>query len=86
MLRHIKERTKEHEADERLRRDKPISEHFNGVDHGGQDIGISVLTQKRDSCYYRLIQELEFIKKFESQSPNGLNTKYQIDVLLREII
>ncbi|KAH3823365.1 hypothetical protein DPMN_125164 [Dreissena polymorpha] len=76
--RSLKERAKEHEADVRLRRDKPISEHFNGTGHRGQDMSISVLTQIRDSSrYYRLIKELEFIKKFETKSPNGLNTNNQ---------
>ena len=74
-------------ADVRLRRDKPISEHFKGAGHRVQDMGVSVLTQIRDSShYYRLIKELEFIKKFQTQSPNGLNTKNQLDVLLRETI
>ena len=85
--RSLKERAKEHEADVRLRRDKPISDHFNGAGHGVKDMGISVLTQIRDSSrYYRLIKELEFIKKYETQSLNGLNTKNQLDVLLLEII
>ncbi|KAH3751822.1 hypothetical protein DPMN_186398 [Dreissena polymorpha] len=47
--RSLKERAKEHEADVRLRRDKPISEHFNGAGHRVQDMGVSVLTQIRDS-------------------------------------
>ncbi|KAH3702278.1 hypothetical protein DPMN_077289 [Dreissena polymorpha] len=85
--RSLKERAKEHEADVRLRRDKQISEHFNGAGLRMQDIGVSVLTQIRDSShYYRLIKELEFIKEFQTQSPNGLNTKNQLDVLLRETI
>ncbi|KAH3786244.1 hypothetical protein DPMN_164350 [Dreissena polymorpha] len=84
--RSLKERAKEHEADVRLRRDKPISEHFNGAGHGGQDMDILVLTRIRHSSrYYRLIKEFEFIKKFETQSPNGLKTKNQLDVL-RELI
>ncbi|KAH3700073.1 hypothetical protein DPMN_075041 [Dreissena polymorpha] len=74
--RSLKERAKEHEADVQLRRDKPIPEHFNGAGHGGQNMGISVLTQLRDSSrYYRLIKELDIIKKFETQSPKLLNTK-----------
>ncbi|KAH3748643.1 hypothetical protein DPMN_183090 [Dreissena polymorpha] len=86
-IRSLKERAKEHEADVRLRRDKPISEHSNGAGHRVQDMGVSVLTQIRDSSHYnRLIKELEFIKKFQTQSPNGLNTKNQLDVLLRETI
>ncbi|KAH3814840.1 hypothetical protein DPMN_143353 [Dreissena polymorpha] len=85
--RSLKERAKEHEADVRLRREKPISEHYNGAGHIVQDMGVSVFTQIRDSShYYRLIKELEFIKKFQTQSPNGLNTKNQLDVLLRETI
>ncbi|KAH3870984.1 hypothetical protein DPMN_034178 [Dreissena polymorpha] len=46
--RSLKERAKEHEADVRLRRDKPISEHFNGAGHRVQDMGVSVLTQIRE--------------------------------------
>ncbi|KAH3833104.1 hypothetical protein DPMN_106405 [Dreissena polymorpha] len=37
--RSLKERAKEHEADVRLRREKPISEHFNGAGHRVQDMG-----------------------------------------------
>ncbi|KAH3833591.1 hypothetical protein DPMN_106903 [Dreissena polymorpha] len=85
--RSLKECAKEHEADVRLRKDKPITENCNGAGHRGQDMGISVLTQIRDSSrYFRLIKESEFIKKFETQSPNGLNTKNQLNVLLRKII
>ncbi|KAH3864278.1 hypothetical protein DPMN_027294 [Dreissena polymorpha] len=55
--RSLKERAKKHEADVRLRRDKPILKHFNGAGHGGQDMGVSVLTAIRDkSRYYRLIK------------------------------
>ncbi|KAH3842365.1 hypothetical protein DPMN_115862 [Dreissena polymorpha] len=84
--RSLKERAKEHEADVRLRRNKPISEHFNGAGHRVQDMGVSVSQIRDSSHYYRLIKELEFITKFQTQSPNGLNTKNQLDVLLRETI
>ncbi|KAH3872358.1 hypothetical protein DPMN_035573 [Dreissena polymorpha] len=40
--RSLKERAKEHEADVRLRREKPISEHFNGAGHRVQDMGITL--------------------------------------------
>ncbi|KAH3733592.1 hypothetical protein DPMN_040023 [Dreissena polymorpha] len=45
--RSLKERAKEHEADVRLRRDKPISQHFNGAGHRVQDGCISAITNKR---------------------------------------
>ncbi|KAH3721075.1 hypothetical protein DPMN_063990 [Dreissena polymorpha] len=77
--RSLKERAKGYEADVRLRRDKPISQHFNDAGHRVQDMGVSVLSQIRDnSRYHRLIKELEFKKRFETQSPNILNTKINL--------
>ena len=82
--RSLKERLKEHEADVRLRRCKPMSDHFNSQGHSSKDIGVSILeTIKDESRYYRLIREIEWIKTFRTVSPEGLNTKTQLDVLLR---
>ncbi|KAH3809569.1 hypothetical protein DPMN_137942 [Dreissena polymorpha] len=78
-IRSLKERAKEHEVDVRLRRDKPISEDFNGAGNRVQDMGVSVLTQIRDSShYYRLIKELEFIKKLQTQSPKWTKSKINL--------
>ncbi|KAH3827578.1 hypothetical protein DPMN_129515 [Dreissena polymorpha] len=43
--RSLKERAKEHEADVRLRKEKPISEHFNGAGHRVQDMGHMTLSK-----------------------------------------
>lgn len=82
--RSLKERLKEHEADVRLGRCKPMSDHFNNQGHSSKDIGVTVLETINDaSRYYRLIREIEWIKTFQTEYPEGLNTKTQLDVLLR---
>ncbi|KAH3840009.1 hypothetical protein DPMN_113450 [Dreissena polymorpha] len=48
--RSLKERAKEHEADVRLRREKPISEHFNGAGHRVQDMGIDCSDEILNKC------------------------------------
>ena len=41
--RSVKNRLKEHEADVRLRRKKPVPEYFYGNGHCAMDMGVSVL-------------------------------------------
>ena len=50
------------EADVRLRRNKPVTKHFNGNGYSAIDIGVSILEFIKDkSRYYRQIRELDWI-------------------------
>ncbi|XP_053403160.1 uncharacterized protein LOC128558275 [Mercenaria mercenaria] len=83
--RSLKERLREHEADIRLKRTKPVAEHFNTPGHSIGDVGVSVLKHmKENSRYYRQIKELEWIHELQTEAPNGLNTKAKLGVLWRE--
>ena len=58
------ERLKEHEADTRHRRDKPVAHHFNGDGHASARMGAVVLEAvKDDSRTYRQLKEQEWISK-----------------------
>ena len=79
--RSLRERIKEHEADVRLVRDKPISVHFNRQGHSRKDIGVSVLETIHDSSrFYRQLREIYWINKLNTEYPNGINTKTQTDM------
>ncbi|KAH3854804.1 hypothetical protein DPMN_097353 [Dreissena polymorpha] len=61
--RSLKERLKEHEADTRHHRSKPVAEHFNSRDHDVEDMGVCILQTIRDnSDYYRKIKKLNWIQ------------------------
>ena len=47
--RSVKDRLKEHEADVRRRRDKPVEEHFNSEGHNVTNMGVSILEMIRES-------------------------------------
>ena len=79
----LKQRLKEHEADVRLRRDKPIADHFCDVGHSQDDMGVCVLERIQDgSRWYRKIKEQGWIQKCGTEWPDGLNTRTKIDNLL----
>jgi len=80
--RSLKERLKEHEADTRHHRSKPVAEHFNSGQHSVEDMGVCVLQNIRDnSDYYRKIKELNWIQLLKTEVPNGLNTKAASDLV-----
>ena len=79
----LKQRLKEHEADVRLRRDKPIADHFCGVGHSQDDMGVCVLERIQDgSRWNRKMKEQGWIQKCGTEWPDGLNTRTKIDNLL----
>jgi hypothetical protein len=81
----VKDRIKEHEADVRLKRKKPVADHFNGKNHDIEDMTVTVLEKIMDKGkYYRQMKELEWIKKLETEAPNGINVKTGLSVLWRE--
>ncbi|XP_045178135.2 uncharacterized protein LOC123538232 [Mercenaria mercenaria] len=82
--RSLKERLREHEADIRLKRTKPVAEHFNTPGHSIGDVGVSVLEHmKENSRYYRQIKELDWIHELQTEAPNGLNTKAKLDLMVK---
>ncbi|KAH3859239.1 hypothetical protein DPMN_101955 [Dreissena polymorpha] len=76
--RSLKERLKEHEADTRHHKSKPVAEHFNSKDHG------ILQTIRDDSDYYRKIKELNWIRLLKTEVPNGLNTKAASDLVWQD--
>jgi len=80
--RSLKERLKEHEADKRHHRSKPVAEHFNSRDHSVEDMGVCILQNIRDnSDDYRMIKELDWIRLLKTEVPSGLNTKAASDLV-----
>ena len=78
----LKDRLKEHEADVRLGREKPMAEHFNKNGHCVKDMGVCVLECIRDeSKWYRKIKEQSWIERCGTECPLGLNTRTKIDSL-----
>ena len=83
--RSLKQRLKEHEADVRLQREKPVAEHMNSLEHGMDDMGVSILQCIRDdSGSYRKLKELSWIQKLKTEVPNGLNTKSTSEILWQQ--
>jgi Na+-translocating ferredoxin:NAD+ oxidoreductase RnfC subunit len=83
--RSLKERMKEHVADVRHRRAKPVADHFSSDGHTEKDMGVTVLERMKDnSRYYRQIKELQWIEKLQTEAPQGLNRKARLGVLWRE--
>lgn len=73
--RQLKDRMGEHLADVRLRRDKPISHHFDTT-HTDRDLMFSALEVVRnDSFVERRIRENIWITKLDTLRPNGCNVK-----------
>ncbi|KAH3712172.1 hypothetical protein DPMN_071851 [Dreissena polymorpha] len=83
--RSLKERLKEHEANTRHHRSKPVAEHFNSREHGVEDMGVCVLQTFRDnSDYFRKIKELNWIHILKTEAPNGINTKAASDLVWQD--
>ena len=79
--RSVKNRLKEHEADVRHRRNKPVAGHFNSNGHSVENMGVSILELVRDSSRcYRQIRELDWIDKLQTEIHNGLNKKAKVGV------
>ena len=81
----VKERLKEHDADVRHGRNKPVADHFGSSGHTAENMGVNVLEVIRDSSkYYRQVRELEWIELLETEVPNGVNRKAKVGVLWHE--
>jgi len=78
----LKDRLKEHEADVRLGREKPMAEHFSINGHCVKDMGVCVLECIRDeSKWYRKKKRQSWIERCGTECPLGLNTRTKIDSL-----
>ena len=65
--------------------DKPVANHFLGMGHTIENVGVTVLEAIRESSKsYRQVKELDWIEKLQAEVPNGINKKAKVGVLWHE--
>ncbi len=70
--RELQERITEHMRDIRLKRDKPVSDHFNEVNHSLVNLRVTCLEKVIDRSHtLRLIRETAWINRLNTKYPQG---------------
>ena len=87
--RQLKERMAEHLRDVRLKKDKPINDHFNSI-HDEGDLRFSILRNLHNAGHCeRLLYESLWIRDLNTSKPCGCNVKDSNNVppqLLKHVI
>ena len=74
--RELRERMTEHLRDVRLRKEKPINSHFEGVAHGPVDLTFAVLEKVFGAeRIERQLREAIWIRRLSTARPDGCNVK-----------
>jgi hypothetical protein len=80
--RSILERFKEYDADIRLQRNTAEARHFTTTNHSSNNLGLVILELIKDtSKHYRKLREVHWIQRLQTEVPNGLNTKTNMNIL-----
>ncbi len=81
----LAERITEHMREIRLRKGKPVAEHFNGNGHSMEQLEVYILERICDNAkYVRMIKERDWINRLHTEIPSGLNKKCSVGFLWKD--